>query len=46
MPVGLLTNAELKSIVLTIAEELARNRRVAEDEQRRHEAQIIKIRGR
>jgi hypothetical protein len=40
---GLLTKAELKSIVETIAEELKRNSRVAEEEQRRHEAPIIKM---
>jgi hypothetical protein len=40
---GLLTKAELKSIVETIAEELKRNSRVAEEDQRRHEAPIIKM---
>ena len=40
---GLLTNSELKSIVGAISEGLERNRRVAEEEQRRYEAPIIKL---
>jgi len=40
---GLLTNGELEGIVGAIAEELKRNSRVAEEEQRRHEAPIIKM---
>ena len=40
---GLLTNGELESIVEAIAEELKHNSRVAEEEQRRHEAPIIKM---
>jgi hypothetical protein len=40
---GLLTNGELESIVGAIAEELKHNSRVAEEEQRRHEAPIIKM---
>ena len=37
------TKAELKSIVRAIAEELKRNSRVAKEEQRQHEAPIIKM---
>lgn len=40
---GLLTNGELESIVEAIADELKRNSGVAEEEQRRHEAEIIKM---
>ena len=40
---GLLSSSELEEIVKAVADELKRNSRVAEEEQRQHEAPIIKM---
>jgi hypothetical protein len=40
---GLLTTGELENVVTAVVAELERNRRVAEEQQRQHEAPIIKV---